>query len=261
MRVTPTKVLNTLTAAVLLILLYTVFNQSKSDHRNYDSTCAMPRDYQIKLHQLTYRVHEVLDGLNLAHFLCYGSLFGQIRQSSTLPWEKDAEYCVLNEEFSAYDELFLKRAFWKRDLDLLYDSAEGRYVISAKDHTSLKDEDAEENESDSAHRDELNKALEELPGHLDGLVVQLIVFADDKDIKQNGGEESMYHRIGWKRRLLPPDCDYSPTLECFPARLALTPLPLKLFGTKAVPVPREEFEILKYHFPDNWWKEVKPLNC
>lgn len=71
----------------------------------------------------------------------------------------------------------------------------------------------------------------------------------------------MLHRVGWKRRLLPPDCDYSPTLDCFPARLALAPLPLKLFGTRAVPVPREEFEILKYHFPDNWWKEVKPLNC
>ena len=53
-------------------------------------------------------------------------------------------------------------------------------------------------------------------------VLQLIVFAVDKSIEKNG--EAMYHRIGWKRRLLPPDCDYSKTLECFPARLARTPL-------------------------------------
>ena len=90
-------------------------------------------------------------------------------------------------------------------------------------------------------------------------VLQLVVFAVDKNIEKNG--EAMYHRVGWKRRLLPPDCDYSKTLECFPARLAHAPLPLKLFGSRTVPVPREEFEILKAHYPDNWWKEVKPLNC
>jgi phosphorylcholine metabolism protein LicD len=60
------------------------------------------------------------------HFLCYGSLFGQIRQSASLPWEKDAELCVLNEEISQYDEVFMKRLFWKQGLDIFYDSAEGR---------------------------------------------------------------------------------------------------------------------------------------
>ena len=60
------------------------------------------------------------------------------RQSSTLPWEKDAEFCVLNEEFSAYDDVYIKRAFWKRGLDVEYDSGEGRYVVSPRDHTSLK---------------------------------------------------------------------------------------------------------------------------
>lgn len=126
MRITPTKVVNVITGLVLLILIYSVFQHSSADHRNYDSTCDVSKEYQTKLHRMVYKTHDILDGLNLVHFLCYGSLFGQIRQSASLPWERDAELCVLNEEISQYDEVFMKRLFWKQGLDIFYDSAEGR---------------------------------------------------------------------------------------------------------------------------------------
>ncbi len=180
-----------------------------------------------------YAAHKLLDALNLSHFLCYGSLFGQIRKASSLPWERDAEMCVLNSEFSKYDEVLLQKAFRGAGMSLEYDSGEGRYHVQ---NITLKED-----------------AL------LEGLLLQLFVFASDKGIVVNG--DAMLHRVGWKRRMLPPDCDYSSNLDCFPARLAEMPLPLKLFGWQAVPVPREEFEILKYHFPNNWWREEKPLNC
>ena len=236
-RLTPTKLLNAFTAVVLLVLLATVFRRQtlRSSGAVHTSTCNVSPEHQLNLHRLVYATHAALDALDLVHFLCYGSLFGQVRRAASLPWERDAELCVLNDEFSKYDEVFLRRAFWKRGLDLIYDSAEGRYVVSVM----------------AAGSSEL---LE-----LDGCVVQLVVFAGDKDISVSG--EPMLHRVGWKRRLLPPDCQYSPALQCFPRRLAETPLPLKLFGVEAVPVPREEFEILKYHFPDDWWREEKPLNC
>ena len=156
-------------------------------------------------------------------------------QSGSLPWEKDVEMCTLNEEISKYDELYLKRAFAKKGLDISYDSTEGQYVILNSDPT----------------KSGLDAAFKGL--------VELVVFAKDKEIANMG--EPMYHRVGWQRRILPPDCQYSVSLECFPERLVREPLPLKLFGEHSVPVPREEFELLKYHFPDDWWKEVKPLNC
>lgn len=193
------------------------------------------------MHRLVYEVHGVLDTLDLTHFLCYGSLFGQVRRAATLPWEKDAEFCVLNEEFEKHDELFIKRAFKKVGLDVVYDSAEGLYVVKVAKEPEI-----------------VAKLSEKISPQFSGYV-QLIVFAVDKDIQVDG--EVMRHRVGWKRRLLPPDCDYSSTLDCYPKRLSEVPLPLKLFGTQAVPVPREEFEILKFHFPKNWWREEKPLNC
>ena len=69
-------------------------------------------------------------------------------------------------------------------------------------------------------------------------------------------------RIGWKRRILPPNCDYSPSLQCFPSRLVETPVKMVKFGSQGkLPAPHEHFEILKYHFPDTWWKDPKPDHC
>jgi len=75
------------------------------------------------------------------------------------------------------------------------------------------------------------------------------------------GQIGMLRRVGWKRRMLPPDCEGMTSLECFPPRLIAPPLPLREFGGFVFPVPREGIEIQKYHYPDNWWKEVLPKNC
>ena len=54
----------------------------------------------------------------------------------------------------------------------------------------------------------------------------------------------------------------SPSLTCLPARLLQPPLPLSTFGPAGeVPVPREGPEVLKYQFPDTWWKDPTPPHC
>lgn len=62
MRITPTKVVNLITGFVLLVLVYSIFNHSSADHRNYDSTCDVSKEYQTKLHRLVYKAHDILDG-------------------------------------------------------------------------------------------------------------------------------------------------------------------------------------------------------
>lgn len=78
---------------------------------------------------LFFRVHHVLTALGLSHFLCYGSLWGQIRISRSLPWEADVEFCLLNEELAKNDEVFLVRTFKKHNLQLIYNSGEGLYFV------------------------------------------------------------------------------------------------------------------------------------
>ena len=61
----------------------------------------------------------------------------------------------------------------------------------------------------------------------------------------------MYRRIGWKRRFLPPDCNLE-SLDCFPPRLIIPPLPIKEFGGSLIPAPREGIEMQKYHYKNNF---------
>lgn len=171
---------------------------------------------------MTDRAHRLLTSLGLTHFLCYGSLWGQLRLSRSLPWEADVELCVLNEEMALKDEVFLERQFRKHSMKIVYDSTEGKYIINDKS--------------------------------LPGATVELIVFEEDPMV-------GMLRRVGWKRRVLPPDCESLPSLNCFPPRLVKPPLPSREFGGYILPVPREGIEIQKYHYPDNWWKEILPKNC
>lgn len=75
-------------------------------------------------------------------------------------------------------------------------------------------------------------------------------------------QQKVYRRIGWRRRFLPPHCDWSPSLQCFPVNLVDdSPLPRKRLGHYSYPVPMGHIELQKYHYTDNWWTEVKPKNC
>eukprot|EP01135_Chromosphaera_perkinsii_P002707 Nk52_evm75s226 gene=Nk52_evmTU75s226 len=51
------------------------------------------------------------------------------------------------------------------------------------------------------------------------------------------------------------------TYHRLPAKLLEAPLPSVPFGGEKMHVPRMENEALKYQFPHNWWKEVRPPGC
>ncbi|XP_078379427.1 uncharacterized protein LOC144662488 [Oculina patagonica] len=75
---------------------------------------------------------------------------------------------------------------------------------------------------------------------------------------------AMYNYNGWMKRggletwIVPFHYNRRHT---FPAELAEKPLPLVRFGYSEMPVPRGGIEIQKYLYPDDWWKEVKPVSC
>lgn len=70
-------------------------------------------------------------------------------------------------------------------------------------------------------------------------------------------QQQMYKRVGWKRRLFPPHCDWTPSLDCFPVHLIADPLPVKHLGSNSYPVPMGGIELQKYHYADSWWKKPK----
>ena len=51
------------------------------------------------------------------------------------------------------------------------------------------------------------------------------------------------------------------TFHSFPAKLVEQPLPKTRFGFFNISVPRNGNEMLKYLYPTDWWKVVKPSQC
>lgn len=47
----------------------------------------------------------------------------------------------------------------------------------------------------------------------------------------------------------------------FPASFLKAPLPTLQFMNESWPVPREGIEIMKIHYPHDWWKVAKPPGC
>uniref|UniRef100_A0A182JJQ5 Uncharacterized protein n=1 Tax=Anopheles atroparvus TaxID=41427 RepID=A0A182JJQ5_ANOAO len=214
------------------IILYTavrwwqiVFAQ-ESTVRQFQHTCNMTEQYRHELEHLFERVHRLLVQQKLTHFLCYGTLWGQIRLAKMLPWREKAEFCVLNDELMHHEEARFIRNFYANELHINYHHSEGIYRIFANEPAALRTRP----------------------------YVELVVF--QLDVAQ-----AMYKRVGWKRRLLPPHCDWTPSLDCFPVNLLQGALPKRPLGRMLYTVPMGGIELQKYHYRDNWWKDVKVRNC
>ncbi|XP_055610297.1 uncharacterized protein LOC129757191 [Uranotaenia lowii] len=212
-----------LCVAFYFLARWQIVSHSKSSESRFLHTCNVSDSYRIELERLFERVHNILEEQQIIHFLCYGTLWGQIRMGRLLPWRKKADFCVLNEELVTREEARFLRYFINQDLQIYYVHSEGVYRIFVDDPET-------------------------------GPYVELIVF-------QRDDMQSMYKRIGWKRRLMPPHCDWTPSLDCFPVHLLQIPLPQRRLGQHIYSVPMGGIEIQKYHYSENWWKDIRVFNC
>ncbi len=65
-------------------------------------------------------------------------------------------------------------------------------------------------------------------------------------------------RVGWEKRLLP---HLYLNYQNFPYQLIDNEMTRVTFGSLKLPAPHEYYELQKYLYPENWWKEVKPKGC
>ncbi|EDS31425.1 conserved hypothetical protein [Culex quinquefasciatus] len=205
------------------IILYNNGTGSTGVQQRFLHTCNLSEAYRNELEQLFDRVHKILDRQSITHILCYGTLWGQIRMAKMLPWRRKAEFCVFNEELMAREEARFLRLFYSHNLKIYYIHSEGLYRIFS------------DNPDVSPY-------------------VELVVF-------QRDDAQSMYKRVGWRRRLMPPHCDWTPSLDCFPSHLLEKVLPRRKLGHFFYHVPMGGIELQKYHYAQNWWKDVRVFNC
>lgn len=183
---------------------------------------------------LAAKVSQILSRQQVTHFLCYGTLWGALRRNTLLPWERKVVLCAMNEDIGELDEVFFQRQFTAIGLALEYRPSLGVYTVTVAEPSGSKE----------------------------NVWVEVILFeTDDReqlDAQQPQITGIYVRRIGWAHRILPPG---SIALHSFPKRLIDAPLSIMQIADTSFPAPREGLELQKYHYPDDWWLEIRPANC
>jgi len=173
-----------------------------------------------QLLDFTYKIHILLDEIEIDHWLMYGSLLGARRGHAPLIWDDDSDFGVDG------DGTFLKLGkteFFKKIRDV-------GGVKQIGDHWSREN-------------------LIQIYDKNSEFKVDLMIF------HKSG---NMMIRRGWLTWLFP--LQYK-KYHSFPAKLVEHPLPKSLFGFFNISVPGDGSKILKYIYPDDWWRVVKPAGC
>lgn len=117
----------------------------------FQYTCNMTDEYQRNLEELFHRlvfwfthlicfkftilvrfsVASQLERHNFVVFLCYGTLWGEIRQSRLLPWSHKAELCILEEQLIEYGPKDFVKDFERNHLNVRYIATDGYYNIES----------------------------------------------------------------------------------------------------------------------------------
>lgn len=191
----------------------------------------------------------------MLNFLCYGSLWGEIRMSRLFPWSETAEICVLNEQLEHIKSEDFQRSFKEDHLNIKHISREGYYIVESDNEMATIRPFVEiyvfaKDELVRLHifREIIAQCF--VP-HSFLLLILRVLF-----------QQNVYKRIGWRRGIMPPHCDWTPSLHCFPAHLVDDlPLPQRRLGKYKYSVPKGGADLQKYHYAENWWLEIKIYNC
>ncbi|XP_076445704.1 uncharacterized protein LOC143283382 [Babylonia areolata] len=183
--------------------------------------CRLPDSVLQDLVSLAFHMHGVLDSLHVQHALCYGTLWGALRQGQVLPWDTNIDFCAMDVDMAAVSHAQLKEAFLEKAILLDYDWTTGIY--HARSHRGVE-------------------------GRVH-VFTKIYSVRDGQEMAVPGGLTRAVWRWLGERQL------------SFPALLLDAPFREESFHGRGMPVPHEGIELLKYLYPDDWWREVKPSGC
>ena len=131
---------------VILITLLSIAGRSSIDNDEewykhpdayFSEVTCQHDDYTLKLFaELTRRLSQVFEKLEMKYFLCYGSLWGALKFKQVLPWDRNIDLCIIHHQLMAVDEEHLYETFKKLGLRHSYNSRRGKYVVTYKTVTA-----------------------------------------------------------------------------------------------------------------------------
>jgi hypothetical protein len=125
----------------LLLLLINAFGNSIEDDEEWykhphayfaEVSCEHDEFTQRLFEELTKKMSDTLEKLEIKYFLCYGSLWGALKLKKTLPWDRNIDMCIIYNQLAALDEQHIHQAFKQNGLNYRYNSRRGKYVVTYK---------------------------------------------------------------------------------------------------------------------------------
>lgn len=192
---------------------------------------------------LASSIGDAFSELNLSAAVCYGTLWGALRQNSMLRWDDNVDFCILNSELKkvSFDRLYW--TFRQRDVDLSpFNWNTGSYSLTK-----------------GQARGEINVFYD----------CSTFVYLTHSELENNVPDyipdsSPVRERPKWACPL-----GWEPTVarlvhdlnRPFPLWLLEPPFSVHDLDGVQVSVPRDGVEIQKYLYPDDWWLEAKPPGC
>ncbi|KAK7107636.1 uncharacterized protein [Littorina saxatilis] len=197
--------------------------ESKGPWYHFPAPCRLNDSDMNDLNALLVKTHSALESLHVPHALCYGTLWGALRQGRILPWDNNVDFCALDSHFVNASSSQLKDAFAERNLVIEYDWRRGVYDVSLLQGKVL--------------------------GHIYVFTTSIMRGENELHLAMPGGwMNKMRRRFGHKQ-------------VSFPVWLLKEPFEATKVNGVDVPVPHDGIEMLKYLYPDDWWLELKPPGC
>ena len=211
------------TCMIVGLVFYVKLNIDTHNTHELDSDqtphfpCKRTAKQAEELRLLFHDIHDILDKMNVRHFLIYGSIWGAYRVDAPLPWDYDIDLAIIGDEtYSKIPKSEFLKPFEERGITV-YDST---FLSSCFYFTRGK-------------------------------------FAQvDIDI--------FYNFHGWMQRtgLVTWLLYYNyQKYHSFPAWMVEHPLPQTKFIDIQIAVPRGGKEILKYLYPNDWYRPFTPAAC
>lgn len=122
----------------IIFLLYLSLKPTSAKNAWYTrkARCSYPPTHTRDLTDLSKKIKFTLEKTDIEFFLCYGSLWGAIRIKRQLPWDKNLDFCIMNEDLSKVEEATIYRAFRHTGVTVGYNPKEGEYTAYFKSATA-----------------------------------------------------------------------------------------------------------------------------
>jgi hypothetical protein len=118
---------------ISLYMIFTLVNDHFIHHLAWyeqPAPCVTPQFIMDRMIELTFAVSSLLTKLNISHAICYGTLWGALRDGKILRWDNNVDFCLMKDEIQKVRWVDLQADFKANNMDLSYDYRHGEYVVT-----------------------------------------------------------------------------------------------------------------------------------